>query len=292
MKRSVRSMTGFGRAEMRAKHATIVVEVKSYNHRHLDLQLRVPRPYLAFESDLRALAQRFLHRGHAEIVVTRKGTTADAFQVSLNEPLLAQCVRAVAHAGKLLGNPQLSSAAAERLCTRPELLMIEEVLPQPAAERKLLLAATEQALKNLMEMRIREGASISRDISARLRTIKSSVRSLERRHRVLPQVRKRAITRRLKDAPDRKDRIPVELAALNDRCDCTEEFVRLQSHLDQLHGALALSPAGRRLDFLLQELVRELTTMNSKAQDAAAQQLVVDIKLELERIREQAQNIE
>jgi uncharacterized protein (TIGR00255 family) len=295
----IRSMTGFGQASFEVERAGFEVEARSVNHRHLDVKARLPRGLAAFENDVRAQAAERLGRGKVDISVrtTPGAVLADTVELDLSvaERYLA-AARTLRERHDVAG--ELDVAA---LLALPGVARVAE--PQLAEEtiRSALRAAVATALDSLEAMRSAEGVAIDRDLRERLQRIAALLTDVESRageveRSVRDKLRKRA--EQLRDETGILDdaRLHQEVVWAADRLDVSEECVRLRSHVAQflalLDGADARQPAGRRLDFLLQEMGREANTIGSKSADAPIAHQVVELKTEIERVREQVQNIE
>jgi uncharacterized protein (TIGR00255 family) len=284
------SMTGFGRAEQTRNGITAVAEVRSVNNRYLEISCRLPRQLSAREVEVRQMVQRYVVRGSVSVVLEVRGSTPaerllrmDVARTYYNA--LSELVRQLA----LEDSPRLE-----------HLLRFSEIFEADEGQSELLWeparAALEQALRRLRQMRIAEGRALTQDIRTRLRTVEQLVRKIARRgQQRIPeqQHRLRERVRQLLESEPDPQRLAMELVLLADRLDITEECVRLRSHVALARQLLrAREPAGRKLNFLLQEMQREANTIGAKAADAQISQWIVLLKEELERIREQVQNVE
>lgn len=295
----IRSMTGYGSASFEVDGAAFEVELRSVNHRHLDVKARLPRGLAGFEGELRALVAERLARGKVDLNVraTAGGALADAVELDLAVAAryldAAQALRE-RHgvAGELDVRSLLSLPGVARV--------VERELGEEAA-RRALLGALAAALDSLEAMRDAEGGALERELRGRLDRIDALVRTLEARagevqRAVRDRLRRRAEQLREEAGPLDEARLHQEVVWAADRLDVTEECVRLHSHVAQFRGLLDEAvpgrPAGRRLDFLLQEMGREANTIGAKSSDAPIAHQVVELKTELERIREQVQNVE
>ena len=294
----IRSMTGFGRAALELDGASFSVELKSVNHRHLDLALRLPRPLAALEIEVRrALGQRFA-RGKIDLVVSAPSATARA-ELELDRAL-AQ--RYLEFARELAAERGVGAELrASELLALPGVARVSEHPLDEASLRPALLAAVERAAEAADAMRMAEGAALERELRARLATIAKlasevAARSGEVAAAARERLTKRAEQLRAETGLGDEARLAQEIVAAADRMDVTEEVVRLSSHVAQFGAALDAASAkegvGRRLEFLLQEMLREVNTIGSKSGEAKLAHQVVDLKTELERIREQVLNVE
>lgn len=292
-------MTGYGSAAFEVEGAGFEVELRSVNHRHLDVKARLPRGLANFESELRAQVAERLVRGKVDLTVRATAGVALAGGVELDLAVAARYLEAARRlraehgvGGELDVHALLSLPGVARV--------VERELGEEGA-RAALRAALAAALDGLAAMRDAEGAALDRDLRGRLERLETLTREIEGRagevqRAVRDRLRKRA--EQLRDETGLLDeaRLHQELVFAADRLDVTEECVRLRSHVAQFRSVLDAAgprePAGRRLDFLLQEMGREANTIGSKSADAPVAHRVVELKTELERIREQVQNVE
>ena len=295
----IRSMTGYGRAEGRYKTVPIVVEVRSVNHRHCEVVTRLPKIMQWHEERFRKQVQDRLSRGRIDVSVSFNGDgEAAGLELRLDHALARQYLAALKELQRdlrLPGSPDLALLASYR--------DIIKITDQPADNRRATAAAErglEKALAALLSMRRDEGQALERDLSLRLSEIEQRMATIRER---LPVIVKEHFTRlqgrlnRLLEgtahAPLDPARVTQEIALLADRGDVSEEVTRLESHLRQFRNFLRKSePVGRSLDFLLQEINREVTTIGSKVGDLNVTQEILAVKAELEKIREQVQNVE
>jgi len=292
----IRSMTGYGQAAFAVEGAAFEVELRSVNHRHLDVKARLPRGLAGFEGELRAQVAERLARGKVDLNVRATAGAAPADTVELD---LAAAARYLAAARALREQHGVGGEldVAALLALPGVARVVERELGEDAV-RTALRAALGVALDSLAAMREREGAALDRELRGRLDRLEALVHEIEGRvdqvqRAVRDRLRKRAEQLREEAGPLDEARLHQEVVWAADRLDVTEECVRLHSHVAQFRALLAAGgPAGRRLDFLLQEMGREANTIGSKSADAPIAHQVVDLKTELERIREQVQNVE
>lgn len=290
------SMTGYGQGEYADAQGYWKVEVRSYNHRYLDIQIRLARELIFFEDPLRQKIRCHLSRGRVEVVASREEFGGGKRRVTLDDGLLAGYRGALEQLRDLLG--QREPLRVQDFLAFPDLLVLEEETWDRELVWSSLEKAAEQALDGLLIMRRAEGEQLRADIVHKLKAAEGLIRSLEVRAPLLPETYHERLTARLADlVPEGividPDRLAAEAAILADRCDISEELVRLNSHLNQMWGELEEGgPVGRKLDFLLQEMYREINTLGAKANDAASTALAVEVKSLLEKVREQVQNIE
>lgn len=296
---SLRSMTGFGSAGAENQLVRINAEVKTLNGRYLDVILRLPRGYSAFEGQLRSLAAKYFERGRCEITVDRQQLSEQSATVRLNEQLFRSyyqaCLQA-AHSVSLDDDGDLKARIILDVLNRRDLFDVCETTGVEASEEPLLQQAVKGAIEGALAMRVAEGNKLGLDLSKRLCNLKDLKNNIGQLLQGAPaDLRSRLSSRLAELAPDVRiepERLAQEVALLADRVDVTEELVRLESHFGLFEETLTVPGTGRKLEFLLQEIGREFNTVGSKAQNSAVQQLVVEAKAEMEKIREQLQNVE
>jgi uncharacterized protein (TIGR00255 family) len=292
----MRSMTGFGAGAADAPGARVSVEVRGVNQRHLDVRTAAPREYAAWEGEVRERVRAQVERGRVDVTITRTPVaTRRRYRVAVREELAAAYVEAARSLGRRLRLPgEVTLADALRL---PELFEIAERPPDLGRELPAVRRALAAALHAFTRERRREGRHVQRDMVRRAATLRRLVARMRGRVPAL----QRAIRTRLEERLGRlmsgvevdQTRLAQELAALADRGDITEELVRLDSHLGALAAALRDgAPAGKRVEFLLQEILRELNTTGAKAGDVQTNAWVLAGKAEVEKLREQVQNVE
>ncbi len=291
----IRSMTGYGRKHAPWQDGSVTVEIRSVNHRFLEVSCRLPRSLSPLEEGFKKAIQQCCTRGRVDMTVTVQGGKGRAGAVSLDQPLAKQyhqALRALKKSLKLSGSIDLALIAGLR--------DVVSISDQPAEDpklAKLVLKLSTQALVDLENMRKREGVAIAKDMQGRIRTLRerrSAVadRSPQSVQDNFDRMRSR-VEKLLGSEPPDIPRLHQELAQYADRGDITEEIVRLDSHMIQFEEQLNRAESvGKTLDFLLQEMGREVNTIGSKANDAEIASQVVHMKAELERIKEQVQNVE
>ena len=296
----IRSMTGFGRASFCVAGRTFDVEVRSVNHRFLDARARLPKPLVAHEAEVRARIQQRIARGKVDLAVApSQGSAAPPQRLEIDLEAATQYARAAAHLREtegLAGSLDVGTALGLPGIAR----FVEPELPQEEMQRALV-GAVDAALDTLDAMRVAEGAALEQDLSARLDRVSALADDLEQRQGVVREAARERLRKRAEQLAQETGlfdsaRLHQEIVIAADRMDVTEEIVRLRSHVDQSRATVASggpgSPVGRRLDFLLQEFGREVNTIGSKGSDAPIAHTVVELKTEIERIREQVQNVE
>jgi uncharacterized protein (TIGR00255 family) len=291
----VSSMTGYGSAKGASGGIDITVEVKSVNNRYLDCTIKIPRVYAAMEETLKAAVNGRISRGKVDVFVTIDTSKADTVSVRINRLVADAYVAALRELSAQYGLSDKVTAA--ELTRFPDVLLMEKNETDIDALAGDVRAVLEQALESHGEMRAREGENLADDILRRLAEIERltalaedcSPRSVEEYRARLEAKMAEVLANREID----ETRILMEAAIFADRVSVNEETVRLKSHVGQLRQMLKSGePVGRKLDFLIQELNREANTIGSKGNDAEMARIVVDLKAEIEKIREQAQNIE
>ena len=292
---TIRSMTGFGRGQAPWHDGSVTVEVRSVNHRFLEVACRLPRSLAHLEESFKKAVQQRCTRGRVDMTVTVQGGKGRAGSVNLDQALAKQyhqALRALKKSLKLSGAIDVALIAGLR-----DVLSVSDQPPEDPKLGKLVQKLALQALDELEGMRKREGLALADDMSGRIRAIRERRAAVAARSPKLVQEafdRMKARVEKLlgTEAPD-VPRLHQELALYADRGDITEEIVRLDSHMIQFEQTLNRAESvGKTLDFLLQEMGREINTIGSKANDAEIAAQVVQMKAELERIREQVQNVE
>ncbi len=295
----IRSMTGFGRASFSVDGVGFEVEVRSVNHRYLDLRVRLPRPLAELESEAKALLRESLQRGKVELVLALSSRSESRSRVRVDREAAEQYLEA---ARELAGEQEIAREwdVTSLLALPGVARFVEPELPRESLSTALRQGVA-SALATLESMRVSEGKALERELAARLENVLARLESLGERSgevqsRVREKLRKRAAQLRNETGLLDEARLHQEVVIAADRLDITEEVVRLRSHVDQFRSIVADSgagkPAGRRLDFLTQEMAREANTIGSKGSDAPISHDVVELKTEIERIREQVRNIE
>lgn len=293
----IRSMTGFGESERDTVAGRLRVEIKTVNHRYFSAQFRLPPALDRYEAQIREWIREWIPRGHvtASIRIESRDAPAGEPSLRLNEGRARQYLNVLRQLKELLdlpGEPDL--ALLSRYGDLIERADEETVAVDPEDVR----AAVEAAARAVVEMREREGAALEADLEARLAAIEAALASIAERapaRLVAERDRlRRSIAELLDGRPVDEDRIAQEIAHMADRWDISEEIVRLRSHIEAFRSHLAISdgPVGKRLGFLAQEMHRECNTIGSKSNDAAIDLQVVAIKNEIERLREQIENVE
>lgn len=288
-------MTGFGRGEARDSGVTWSVEVTSINRKQLEVVVSMPRELADLEIQIRSEVAALASRGRVQVTIRSDSPGVGTEVLKVNPALAAQYLTAAKDLAAQLGlTAEIKLADAMRW---PGVLDLQRAEVSAANSWPLIRQALDQALSQLVNMRNAEGAHLTQDIENRLRHLTTLLDHIRDRASGVVEHHRRALHQRLAEAGlviDLNDeRLIKELLVFADRCDISEELARASSHLTQFHKYMASTePAGRSLDFLTQELFREFNTMGSKANHADLSHLVVEAKTEIEKIREQVQNIE
>ena len=290
----LRSMTGFGAATTFEADVHVRVEVRSVNHRYLQLKVKLPPDLSSFESDIEAAVRKSLERGAVTLAVSVEAGATPAVRIDreLAQHYLAE-VQALARALGLAEAPRL-----ETILALPGVVGAEADSGLREREARLVRAAVQQALAELVAMREREGAALESDLRANAAAVAKEVARIGKRMPKVVREHHKKLRQRVQELLGGQTKLgpaelPRELALLADRMDVGEELARLASHLDQWSALLDKGgAAGRQLDFLVQELLREANTIGSKCNDADVAHSVVEVKTRIERLREQVQNVE
>jgi len=289
------SMTGYGRGEHSINNMKAVVEVRSVNHRYLDISLRMSRSLYGLEQHIRRDVANSVARGKIEVSIQVDFTGEHTADVRLNTRQAAQIadlLRELQQAAGCAGNLDTASL----LAFKDLLFEQHESENDPESSQKVVGPALNAALQAMQTMQAAEGAQTARDMQARITTVRECVAAIERAAPHLLSQRQQSLREKIQTLCDGialdEGRINQEIAMLADKSDITEELVRLKSHIIQFRQWLdAEGPIGRKLDFLMQEMNREINTVGSKISDSDIALKVVEVKNELEKIREQIQNI-
>ena len=287
------SMTGYGRAMRELDGRQLTIELKSVNHRFLDLSFRMPRNLMFLEDDARKLIGARLSRGHVDVFMTYRNARSDARSVQVDRALFDAYASALSG---LTDSGVQDDRSLMRIAGLPDVLVVTEAEEDQDALRALLKETLDAALSQLMEMRRREGAEMKKDLAFRTDRIEEMTNAVEARYPDTVEEYTRRLRASIEELIGRnvdETRLLTEVAVMADRSAIAEETVRLHAHIAQLRECLEKAePVGRRIDFLVQELNREVNTISSKSQDVPITQLVVSMKAEIEKLREQLQNIE
>ena len=289
------SMTGYGSAKGTVEGLNITAELKSVNNRYLDVSVRLPRGFLFAEEAIKAAVQQHISRGKVDVFLTVDSSQAADTVVRVNEPLLRAYLDAIDSIAAEHGLQ--NDVTALSVARFPDVLSVEKAEADQDALRAGLVALMDEALADYDRMRLREGQKLREDVESRLVTIEALVTEVETHAPETVEAYHNRLRQKLESVLEGKDvdeaRVITECAVFADRVAVDEETVRLRSHIAQMRQMLAAgSPFGRKADFLIQEFNREANTIGSKCQNADIAKVVVDLKSEIEKIREQIQNIE
>ena len=291
----VKSMTGYGRHESVLHGRTLVIELKSVNNRYLDCNVRLPRVYICAEDGVQRRVKAAISRGKVDVYVNIENNTEDAVSVTLNQPVAAGYMEALRTMADTFGLE--SNVSIDLLAKFPDVFKVDKV-PEDLEELTAdIHAVTEEALRDFDAMRSREGEKLEADLLGRLVTLENFTHQVEQRSPQTVADYRTRLTAKLQEVlADRQldeSRVLTEAAIFADKVAVDEETVRLHSHIAQFREMLAGgSPIGRKLDFLIQEMNRETNTIGSKCNNLEISTIVVNMKAEIEKIREQVQNIE
>ncbi|MEE2779332.1 MAG: YicC/YloC family endoribonuclease [Myxococcota bacterium] len=295
---AVDSMTGFGRSRFEFAGVTYRVEIRTVNHRNMNTRCHIPAPFIDGQQPVQALVKRRLNRGAVDVKVQADGSTDKTAALRINEDGIRSLMTSLGTLADELGCPPPGLEAALRF---PDLISWEAEEVEAGAANTALLAGVEEALEGVETLRREEGSVLARDLLIRLNAVDSGLEKLEDSAPGVLEAYENRLRGRLQEAADKQGlevdegRLVTELVVFSDRCDITEEIVRARAHVAQMTSLVSGEgedrERGKRLDFLAQELGRELNTVGAKCRDAGMAGAVVDAKVELERIREQVQNI-
>lgn len=287
-------MTGYGKSEKQTEKGIVTVEIRAVNNRFFDLSLRLPDFLEPYSEELKRIANNKLLRGKINVSISLNGESEDFEQLKLNIPLLKKYHKTLCEIIDTLSLDE--KVKLQHLLTFSDLLELESDTTEGKEIINFVKEAFNEAIDNLVEMRIREGEYLSKEISNRLRIIEKSVSeieniSMERKNKYFNKF-KTQLENFCKDLDFDNDRILQEAAIFTSKIDITEECERLHSHINQFNNFLNSNEIiGKKLTFLVQEAHREINTIGAKSEDTDISHYVIEIKNELEKIREQAQNI-
>ena len=291
----MQSMTGYGKGVAAEDGRSLTVELKSVNHRYLDLGMRLPRAISFLEDPLRRVLSENLSRGHVDVFVNYVNSRSDSKRVTINQTLLTEYLSAAREANAKLGlSDDLTLSEMLRL---PDVTEISEADEDQPALIRLCQSACQSAVDALNAMRNAEGERLRTDLTMRMDLVEQLTARIAERAPLVVEEYRAKLNERIAQilTTDQIDpaRLATEVALFADRASIDEEIVRLRSHAAEIRKLFAASePVGRKLDFVVQELNREFNTIGSKANDGELTKLVLSGKAEIEKIREQVQNIE
>lgn len=294
----IRSMTGFGRGEYSDGKRNVICEIRTVNHRYADISVKMPKRYSFAEEKIKALIKERVRRGKVEVSIIVENLTEGDITIRLNSPVAQQYIENLKELKERYGltgeiDLKLVSSMPDVLKAIPDVEDEEEVTA-------VICESVKAAVSRLDEMRTTEGAKLAEDLLMRGELIREIVKKIEKRAPLVAEEYREKLEARIRELVEDKvdipaDRILVEAAVFADKVNITEELVRLDSHMIQLKAFLTESgegTVGKKLDFLVQEMNREANTIGSKANDLEITSLMLETKSEIEKIREQVQNIE
>ena len=296
----IKSMTGFGRGEFTDEVSKVTIEIRAVNHRYLDIFVKMPRKYAFAEEQIKALIKSKLHRGKVEVNVSVDNIGQSDSDIRLDKELAAKYYGVLSELADSFEFGEESRVSLNLLSRMPDVIKATAADEDEEAVIKRLLAATEKALEDFCKMRETEGAKLAADLSGRADTVADLRSRIEKR---APEIEKeyadkfRARVNEILDGVYEvpEERIALEAAIFADKANITEELVRLDSHVAQLRSFLKSDGSegiGKKIDFLIQEMNREANTIGSKSNDKEITAMMLELKSEIEKIREQVQNIE
>lgn len=291
----IKSMTGFGRCELADEARRITVEIKSVNHRYLDLAVKMPRKMNFFENNIRNLLKNYIQRGKVDVYITYEDCTENQITLNYNQDLAEKYVTYIRQIGDTFSLP--CDLSARELSQCPEVLTMEAQAVDEEELWKLLEQAVTEAAEQFVETRIREGEQLKKDLLGKLELMSEYVEQIEQRSpEILAEYRQKLtnkVRELLSDAQMDESRILTEVTIFADRICTDEETVRLKSHISSTRDTLTEGGSvGRKLDFIAQEMNREANTILSKANDLTVSDIAINLKTDIEKVREQIQNIE
>ncbi len=289
-------MTAYGRAEYHIGDTTFVAEIKSLNNRYRDIILRIPNNFQVFEEEIRSIIASKIRRGRIELSIQMENSSKEVpYNFELNVSMVKSYFNIFKQLGEQFGLEQ--DIRMDTLCQMKDVILVKPLEIDLEGVRPGFHEAVKQALDSLDEMKIKEGKTIETDFVKRLELLEHRLDEVNKRSSNLVEEYgkrlKEKINRLLVDVAVDESRLAQEVAFLADKTDITEEVVRIGSHLKQFAEYLSMDDAlGRRLDFLIQEINREVNTLSAKSSDSVISKLVVETKADLEKLREQVQNVE
>ena len=292
----IRSMTGFGHGEVsNDKNQKVTVEMKSVNHRYCDISLKLPKKLAMFEANIRNIMKEYASRGKIDIYVSYEDLSETAVSLHYNQAMAAEYMQVFKKMQEDFGIE--TKITAEALAKYPEVVTLEEVQQDEEVWWELLEAALRQAAEKFVETRTIEGANLKRDLLGKLDQMAADVTFIEERSpQIIAEYRAKLeekVKEFLEDSTIEENRIAAEVTLYADKIAVDEEIVRLQSHISSMTDVLESDESiGRKLDFMAQEMNREANTILSKSSDVDLADHAIELKTNVEKVREQIQNIE
>ena len=295
MKNLINSMTGFGRGEFIDQDLKVVIEMKAVNHRYSDINIKIPRKFSFLETEIRNYLKKEIQRGKVDVFISYEDLADRTSTVHLHEELGREYYQAIHKLSESLGIA--NDATAYRISRFPEVLTLEENEMNQESARYVLMEALKLSLAQFLESRAKEGQNLADDIIAKLDGMDGKITLVEERYpQMVSDYRKKLETKvqeLLTDVNIDESRIATEVVIYADKIAVDEETVRLRSHCSAMKEVLLSGGGiGRKLDFIAQEMNREANTILSKCNDITISNIAIDLKTEIEKIREQVQNIE
>lgn len=291
----IKSMTGYGRSELVFEDCKIIVEIKAVNHRYCDLSIKIPKKLNSLETVVRNYVKKSVNRGKIDVFINYEDLSEKASVVKLNEDMGQKYYEALSRLSELLHIS--NDATALKIARLPEVLSVEESQFNPEDIEGHVLEAVEQALVHFSDSRIKEGTNLKIDILNKLEGMKDNISEIERRYPQMIADYRKKLEDKVRDLLETvnidESRIATEVVIYADKICVDEETVRLRSHISSMKDEMKKGGnIGRKLDFIAQEMNREANTILSKANDITISNKAIDLKTEIEKIREQVQNIE
>lgn len=291
----IKSMTGYGRGEYLEENRRAVIEISAVNHRYFDANIRMPKIISFFEEEIRKYIKQYIARGKVDIYITYHSEAKEDITINVNETLCAEYVTAFRKLQKQYN--LIDDISATAIAKLPDVITIEKNADDADKIWNVIKNALEKAVSSLDDMRSKEGMTLKKDLIEKAQEIDQLVIQVEERSPLVVDEYQQKIHQRIEEALQGVEidmnRIVTEVAIFADRASIDEEITRLHSHVEQLQSILHEgSVVGRKLDFLMQEMNREVNTIGSKSSDEIITRLVINLKSEVEKIREQVQNIE
>lgn len=293
----LKSMTGFGRGQASDENRRITVEIKSVNNRYLDTHIRMPRRYNALEEDVRNLVKKVAKRGKVEVDLNFESLSTDDVGLTVNEAVARQYAKTMSELSDICDI--LDSPTLEFIASQPNVIQKDTAVANLEDVKKLLEEATEKALACHDQMKVAEGEKLAEDLMLRCDEVSNLVESIAQRAPELDEEYQQRLYDKITKLLDKKAEIPeerilTEVAVFADKANITEEIVRMRSHVEQFKDTIKSDDggSGKMLDFIIQEMNRETNTIGSKANDLEITNTMLKLKQEIEKMREQVQNVE
>jgi uncharacterized protein (TIGR00255 family) len=290
----VLSMTGFGRSNKQFLDYNVMIEIKTVNHRFSEFNIRMPRHLVIIEDKIKKTINEFIHRGRIEVFILIEGDNTTHRKLHIDWNLLDDYYQFISH---LKNRYELSTQIDMKdLLNQTDIVSIEEKVTENEEIENLVLLAAKESLQSVMEMRTIEGKELQKDIVSNLEQFHQNLLKITELAPLVIQQYKNRLEKKINDFTNGlfdESRVLTEIAIFADKVDINEEITRLESHILQFRNILGLDgPIGRKMDFVIQEMNREVNTIGSKANDSTITAQIIEMKTTLEKMREQVQNIE